>query len=197
MRPCFLSDLATHILLPAKKTTRSIDSKLYLSSSVWCHSEPYTDNNMTAASISTCPVEVILRIIEFADRFSTAAALFRTSQHFCDVWTFNITSISIKTLPRLVKCSNDALILVAEQGYAGLKGVRQAEQQNNKYIYTVRQLRRFGDNERTMLVARHAYEKNIRDNVGRYIAPMYPVRWYCSSLYGARYTLFVQAYYRI
>ena len=56
----------------------------------------------------------------------------------------------------------------------------------------MRRLGRLGENERTMLLARQTYDTMIRGS-----EPLFPVSWYCRSLYGSRYTLFVRAYYRI
>lgn len=152
---------------------------------------------MATATISACPPEVLLRILAFADSFSTVAAFLRTSRYFCDLWPSNLTCLSTKVLPHLVKSSNDALLLVEAQERVALNGVGHHERQKNTSVYALRQIARLEDNERSMLAARHTYEKVIRDNFGRQTVPKISVNWHYRSFNGFRYTLFVRAYYRI
>lgn len=152
---------------------------------------------MATATISACPPEVLLRILAFADSFSTIAAFLRTSRYFCALWPSNLTCLATKILPYIVKSSDDALLLVEAQERVALNGVGQHERQNNIYVYALRQIARLEDNERSMLAARHTYEKNIRDNFGRQGVPKISLNWHYRSFNGFRYTLFVRAYYRI
>lgn len=62
--------------------------------------------------LSHLPPEVILQIFRYADNFSTANALLRTSSVFHCIWLLNANTIAVSILPRAVRYYTEARVLV-------------------------------------------------------------------------------------
>lgn len=62
--------------------------------------------------LSNIPPEVILQIFRYADDFSTANALLRTSSVFHCIWLLNANAIAVSILPRAVRYYAEARVLV-------------------------------------------------------------------------------------
>ncbi len=70
---------------------------------------------MTAYSLATLPVEIIIEILKRLDDFSTIAAVALTGHALNNVWRQNVSTISKPLLSRTIRCFEDAEELAAVQ----------------------------------------------------------------------------------
>ncbi len=113
------------------------------------------------ASLSTCPLEVVLRILGFTDRFSTVAALVVTSHHFCGLWD----AMSNKILPRLLESYEDLLELVNVQEQVDREQVRDNDIPKNHHVSLVCHISRLAANERIMVRALYDFQDVMGTNL--------------------------------
>ena len=102
-----------------------------------------------AAPISSCPTEIILRVLGFTSRLSNLTAFVQTCHRFWDM---------ANTLLCLTECSSDASKFVKVEEHVAPKETGHRRMQGNHNMSMVRKISRLQSNGKAMHIAAEGYE---------------------------------------